>query len=254
MVPIDNVIEKEINERFEREYKVYKHICPNGKVYIGITCNDVKYRWWGGKGYRGSLFGKAIAEFGWDSIEHVVSKGCYSQERACELEIKLIAKYRSNNLEYGYNVTAGGNGSLCVLHTDKYKQYMSKMYTGTGNPMYGVEVTQEHRDKISKANTGKVFTEEHKAKIGASNKNKNTGKHASEEARKKMSEAGKGRITSQETKIKMSLAAQGRKMPQAAKDKLSKRIISQETKDKISVSQKKRLALRKERGDVVASH
>ena len=42
-------------------YKVYKHTSPNGKVYIGITCNDVRDRWQYGNGYaKQPLFYNAI--------------------------------------------------------------------------------------------------------------------------------------------------------------------------------------------------
>lgn len=36
----------------ERCYYVYKHIFPNGKVYIGITCKKPIYRWNNGNGYK----------------------------------------------------------------------------------------------------------------------------------------------------------------------------------------------------------
>ena len=43
------------------KYKVYMHICPNGKKYIGITQQDVLKRWNYGNGYKGCvLFYKAI--------------------------------------------------------------------------------------------------------------------------------------------------------------------------------------------------
>ena len=34
------------------KYKVYMHICPNGKKYIGITQQDVLKRWNYGNGYK----------------------------------------------------------------------------------------------------------------------------------------------------------------------------------------------------------
>ena len=33
------------------EYTVYKHTCPNGKIYIGITSMPVEKRWDCGRGY-----------------------------------------------------------------------------------------------------------------------------------------------------------------------------------------------------------
>lgn len=54
------VINKEVNPRFEKTYKVYKHVFPNGKVYIGITSQSLDSRWNSGKGYGNNLVGKAI--------------------------------------------------------------------------------------------------------------------------------------------------------------------------------------------------
>ena len=32
-------------------YKVYEHVFPNGKKYIGITCRSLKERFKNGRGY-----------------------------------------------------------------------------------------------------------------------------------------------------------------------------------------------------------
>lgn len=38
----------------DKLFTVYRHTSPSGKVYIGITCQDVKNRWQNGKTYRES--------------------------------------------------------------------------------------------------------------------------------------------------------------------------------------------------------
>ncbi len=54
-------------------FKVYKHTSPNGKVYIGITKQDVKQRWRDGNGYKTQpLFYRAIQKYGWDNITHEI--------------------------------------------------------------------------------------------------------------------------------------------------------------------------------------
>ena len=35
-------------------YCVYKHTCPNGKVYIGVTSQNPLRSWNNGNGYRGN--------------------------------------------------------------------------------------------------------------------------------------------------------------------------------------------------------
>ena len=54
-------------------YSVYKHTCPSGKVYIGITMQKPEIRWNKGLGYKKQdYFYKAILKYGWDNIKHEV--------------------------------------------------------------------------------------------------------------------------------------------------------------------------------------
>ena len=89
-------------------YCVYKHTCPNGKVYIGITSGNPLKRWANGKGYENQYFYRAILKYGWDNIKHEILYTDFSKEEACEKEIELIALYKSNQRECGYNVNDGG--------------------------------------------------------------------------------------------------------------------------------------------------
>lgn len=54
-------------------YKVYIHIFPNKKVYIGMTCQEPKERWKRGKAYKENrhLY-NAINKYGWENIEHKI--------------------------------------------------------------------------------------------------------------------------------------------------------------------------------------
>lgn len=97
-------------------YTVYKHTFPNGKVYIGITSIDVKVRWQNGRGYMKRSHGKyhqprmaqAILKYGWENIKHEILYEGLTKEKAEQKEIELIAKYKSNDCKFGYNVEAGG--------------------------------------------------------------------------------------------------------------------------------------------------
>lgn len=89
---------------------VYVHtVNKNGKRYVGQCSGDV-YARWGSSGhrYKGQFFYKAILKYGWDNITHEIVATGLTKEQADDLEKKLIAKYKSNQREFGYNITPGG--------------------------------------------------------------------------------------------------------------------------------------------------
>ena len=54
-----------MKEKEERNYTVYKHTSPSGKIYIGMTCQKPKDRWGkDGNGYKGQPFYNAIQKYG----------------------------------------------------------------------------------------------------------------------------------------------------------------------------------------------
>ena len=91
---------------------VYKHTSPSGKVYIGITCQNPKYRWANGNGYKGQGFYYAIQKYGWENFKHEILEENLTEEEACEKEKVYIKLYNSRNKNYGYNRTNGGENAL----------------------------------------------------------------------------------------------------------------------------------------------
>lgn len=143
------------------KYCVYKHASPSGKVYIGITGSEPKERWKNGLGYyRQTRFYRAIQKYGWDAFSHEILFSGLSEEKAKEIEMRLIADHKSNDKQHGYNTTLGGDG------------------------MRGYIPPIEVREKISKANKGKVRTEETRRQISKSK----MGIRPTEETRKMLSE------------------------------------------------------------------
>ena len=100
----------------EREYSVYCHTFPNGKKYIGISCECEK-RWNNGNGYNSQpKMKKAIKKYGWENIRHDIVLDGLSKEQANKLEKYLIAEL--NTIQNGYNVTIGADTvSGCYLHS-----------------------------------------------------------------------------------------------------------------------------------------
>lgn len=98
-------------------YSVYKHTNKqNGKVYIGITKQAVERRWQKGCGYAGTYFGNAINKYGWDGFSHEVLFTGLRKETACKIEIALIKAYRSNQHDYGYNISEGGETADAITN------------------------------------------------------------------------------------------------------------------------------------------
>ena len=115
----------------ENNYVVYKHIFPNGKVYIGITMQNIKRRWrYNGSGYSKSQVKiyNAIKKYGWENVKHEILYEKLSKEEAEQKEIELIKKYNSNDDMYGYNIENGGNHKGKV--SNETKQKLSKIFNG----------------------------------------------------------------------------------------------------------------------------
>jgi predicted GIY-YIG superfamily endonuclease len=135
-------------------YVVYKHTCPTGKVYIGITCQKVAQRWRKGRGYHNNVyFTRAIQKYGWDKITHDVLLAGLTKEEAEAKERELIAFYKSDNPKFGYNITHGGEAK--GKFSEETKRKISEANRGKKLPPF----TEEHRRKIGEANKGKKHPE-----------------------------------------------------------------------------------------------
>lgn len=92
-----------------KKFVLYVHISPNGKKYYGITSMKTSKRWGRGTGYKKQpYFYHAIQKYGWDNFEHVILFGNLTKEEACQKEIEYIAKDKTNDVRYGYNMSSGG--------------------------------------------------------------------------------------------------------------------------------------------------
>lgn len=173
-------------------YSVYMHTCPNCKVYIGITSQEPKTRWANGRGYTQSLIRNAIKKYGWENIKHEVLFEGLTKEQAEQKEIELIAQYKSNQREYGYNIAKGG-------------------YTNCGFSM-----SEDWKEKISQAHKGKKFTEDHKQKISLAKKGK-THKPIGEDAKSKIALSQKKRKEIEQYTISGVFVCRYRSIKTAAK-------------------------------------
>ena len=175
----------------ENNYTVYMHKNKiNDKVYIGITKQKINSRWRKGKGYKECKFRNAIDKYGWDNFEHIILFEHLSKESACNKEMELIKKYNSNDRNFGYNVSTGGDSGAIGTHrkmSDEHKEKDRIVHLGEKNgmygrkgakhPSYGKHLSDETKRKMSEKlkghipwNKGKKLTEEHKLKVSIATK------------------------------------------------------------------------------------
>lgn len=218
------------------------HISPNNKKYIGISQN-YKKRWRNGNGYKGNdYFYKAIQKYGWDNFEHIIVAENLSLEEASKIEVDLIAKYKSNNRDYGYNRAEGGKVNRGYKLSDETRKKLSESHKGIPSSAKGKKLPPERNAKLQEGRRkyfeqheyvspmkGKHHSEETKRKMSNSHKGKfarennpNYGKHLSEEHKRKISESAKGREFSEEHKKHLSESLKGRKFSQEHKELLRK--------------------------------
>ena len=106
-------------------YIVYCHTdTTNNKKYIGITCRTLEKRCGlNGSGYlrqsngkyHQPLFAYAIISHGWDAFTHEILFNNLTEQEAKQQERLLIAKFKTNNPKYGYNISAGGESNKKYL-------------------------------------------------------------------------------------------------------------------------------------------
>lgn len=192
----------------------------NGKIYIGqhkAEKFDITYY---GSGF---ILKQALEKYGKENFKCEIIEWCISKEQLEEKEIYWIDKLNSCNHSIGYNVSAGG-------FTPRFK--------GKNHPMYGKHHTDEAKEKNRVAHTGikqsyetiekrisslrgKHLSKEHKEKISKANKGKVCGDRLTDEGRRKISEANKNKVMSIETRKKISSANKGRKASEETIRRLS---------------------------------
>lgn len=182
-----------------KKYLIYRHSNKiNGGIYIGQTCLEPIKRWGtNGEGYKKCpYFYRAIKKYGWDNFEHDILFESFIADEIDDKEQWWISYYKNIPNQIVYNLDSGG--SVNKTHSKETRQKIS-------NSLKGHKQSQEAKEKISKANKGRL----------SGKNNPNYGKHLSVETRKKIANANMGRTHSEEVKKKFSEMRQGKKHPRA---------------------------------------
>ena len=131
----------------------------NGKIYVGQHSTDNLE-----DGYIGSgtLLKLALQKYGKNNFSKEILAYADTQNKLDYLEKFYIRKYKSRELENGYNLTDGGAGFCGLVFTDEHRRKIAEKLKGNTHTL-GYICSDETKQKISKANKGKKRTEEQKA-------------------------------------------------------------------------------------------
>lgn len=180
-------------------FTVYRHTNNvNGKVYIGITSLPVEKRWKNGSSYKTSrYFFMAIKKYGWDGFTHEILATGLSKEEAQKIEVDLIQSYRDSNCGC-YNILSGGNlGRLGISMSDETREKLRQAHSGK-------KLSDKHRKKLSQSHKGKTLSCETREKISTNNVRYWSGKKRDPITNEKNRKAHLGKIFSAEQRERMA--------------------------------------------------
>lgn len=154
------------------------------KIYIGKREKPYfDFAYWGS----GKVWSQILASVGRENIKREILCFANSRKELRELEIHYISQYNSTDPSVGYNIHKGGAGGNSLNNTQKW----SELHRGERNGRYGMPVSEETREKISIANTGRRYSDEINKKKGRPGGPKPPG------FGDKISKAQKGRVRSE---------------------------------------------------------
>lgn len=189
-----------------KKYIVYKYTSPSNKIYIGQTSQTIIGRAGtnGQKYWDSPLFYNAIKKYGYKNFSNEVLLSNLTLEEANYWEAYYINKYHSNDPQYGYNLTTGGDGQYKVSNATREKMRLSHL---------GLKHTEEAKAKIGKIHKGKKLSEETKNKISQTRIKKQIpspmlGKKHSQETKEKIGKANGYLVICEETGIIYDSAAE----------------------------------------------
>ena len=165
-------------------YKIVNKI--NNKVYIGQSINiekRIKKHKYNAliKNIKHPLY-DSIRKYSIDNFEFIILEEIKDINELDLRELYWINHYKSNDLNYGYNLRLDCRTNKGFKHSKQSKLNMSLSQTGK-------KLSIEHRKILSLSNKGKPKSEEHKLKLSESHK----GKIVSKETREKLSKSHKGK-------------------------------------------------------------
>ena len=192
----------------------------SGLAYVGQTVLTLEQRWrahvdfaWWVIRHRpekDTHFARAIRKHGMNAFKPSVLEET-SVEQLDEREVHWVAEL--GTFERGYNSTRGGGGRRGYECSEESREKMRRAATGRKH-------TDETKAKISAKKAGVPQTAEHIAKRVEANR----GQKRSDEVKEKIRAANVGQTRSLEARAKMAAAKRGSTLPEETKKKLRKSV------------------------------
>ena len=156
----------------------------NGKIYIGKSV-DIYRRWrkhktlLNTKSHYNKHLQHAWDIFGEDNFQFSIIEQCVQDNDVLSAkEIYYIEFYNSNNSDFGYNMTNGGDGTFGLKLSEAQRKAASERVSGDKNPHYGTKKSENLKHQISEKLKGRISPM--------------LNKHQSESAKQQISAALKG--------------------------------------------------------------
>lgn len=242
------------------EYKnkagVYKLTCKNnGKMYIGKSVNIMRRLNDHRRSKENGYFQRAVLKHGWASFKVDILETFENFDKVKDNQSLLnresyyINLFDTTDRTLGYNRCKYSSDTTGIPFSDEHREKLRKASIGKKRPPR----TDEHRENLSIALSGRVFSEETKEKMRKAQsgkkrsphskeriekiRQKNIGRKHSDETKEKLRQANLGKKHSEETKEKVSRANLGKTLSEEHKEKLRMLKLgtthSEETKEKI---------------------
>jgi len=222
---------------------IYCAISPSGKKYYGKTVRTLKARKREhSRNMNHWIFTDALRKYGLDNFDWIIIESLSAKNKGDlknlldEREKYWIAKDKTQEREFGYNMLSGGDGTFGYKRTfsEEHKKKISEALKGKklskdvkdeiSRVLKGKKKSKEGRKNMSEGRKGIKFSKSHcenisKSKSGSNNPN--WGKERTEETKLKISKSGKGKKRSIETCEKIGNAHRGKKLSEKHRKSIS---------------------------------
>lgn len=191
----------------------------NGKIWIGSAATSLSQRYASHRSLfkrnkNSPRFQNAWNKYGADAFMWDALMVC-DRDFCIYYEQLFLDKLRPYDPSVGYNICSVAGSTLGVRWTESQRVKITNALIGNKYTL-GHKLTDEHKEKISKAGKGRKMSAEFCLKT----KERMIGHKVSEETREKLRQKNLGKNVTAATKAKLSLAKKGKKKPEGFGEKV----------------------------------